>query len=83
MSENETESGFTSSQESDELEDLERLANNIFDKSEKEGYQFHGFYEDQTVRDILGDWTMSLKSLKDSMSLQNAGQFESNWVKKG
>ena len=41
-----------SSQESDELEDLERLANDIFDE---EGYQFHGFYENQTVRDIFGD----------------------------
>ena len=24
-------------------------------ESEEEGYQFHGFYEDQTVRDIFGD----------------------------
>ena len=23
--------------------------------SKVEGYQFHGFYEDQTVRDIFGD----------------------------
>ena len=36
----------------DELEDLERLANDIFDESEA---QFHGFYENQTVRDIFGD----------------------------
>ena len=55
MSVNKTESGSASSQESDELEDLKRLSNDIFDKSEKEGYQLHGFYEDQTVRDISGD----------------------------
>ena len=44
-----------SSQEPDELEDLERLANDIFCESEEEGYQFHGLYEDQTVRRVFGD----------------------------
>ena len=39
-------------QESDELEDLERLANYIFDESED---QFYGFYQDQTIQDIFGD----------------------------
>ena len=38
--------------ESDELEDFERLAKNIFDESED---QFHGFYEDQTVRDTFDE----------------------------
>ena len=33
---------------------LGRLASDIFE-SEKERYQFHGFYEDQTVRDIFGN----------------------------
>ena len=45
-------SGSVVMQESDELEDLERLANDIFDESED---QFHGFYQDQTVQDIFGD----------------------------
>ena len=50
--ENETESGSVVMHASDELEDFERLANDIFDESED---QFHGFYEDQTVRDIFDD----------------------------
>ena len=45
-------SGSVVMQESDELEDLERLANDIFDESED---QFHGFYQDLTVQDIFGD----------------------------
>ena len=49
----------TSGQESDELEDSERLV------------QFDGFYKDQTVYIYLVTRTMSLKPLKDSMSLQN------------
>ena len=57
--------------ESDELEDFKRLANDIFDESED---QFHGFYEPFEI--YLMTRTMSLNSLKDSMSLQNAGNFE-------
>ena len=60
---------------SDELEDLKRLANNIFDENEEEGYQFHGFYGDQTVRDIFGDSDDESEPFEGSMSLQNAGQF--------
>ena len=44
-----------SSQEPAELEDLERLAKDIFCESEEEGYQFHGFYEYETVRGVFGD----------------------------
>ena len=54
-SENETVSVHQSisSAQQDELEDLERLANNIFGQSEDEGCQFHCFYQDQTVQDVL------------------------------
>ena len=49
----------TSGQESEELEDSERLV------------QFDGFYEDQTVYIYLVTRTMSLNPFKDSMSIQN------------
>ena len=41
----------------------------MFDESEEEGYQFHGFYEDQTVRDIFGDSDDESEPLKHSMPL--------------
>ena len=55
--------------ESDESEDFERLANDIFDESED---QFHGFMKTKPFEIYLMTRTMSLNSLKDSMSLQNA-----------
>ena len=63
--------------ESDELEELKGLQTIYLN-------QFHGFYEDQTVRDISGDSDDEDQTVRDisgdsdsegSMSLQNAGQF--------
>ena len=77
LSENETESGSVGSQESDELEDSERLANNIqvFDEVRRKDTSFMAFMKTKLFEIYLVTQIMSLNPLKDLMSLQNAGQF--------
>ena len=52
-------------------------------KVRRKDISFMAFMKTKLFEIYLVTWTMSLNSLKDSMSLQMLGNFESNWVKKG
>ena len=54
-SESDSDSVSVNSAEPEDVDDLEQLANDIFGESEDENYEFHGFYDDDTVRQIFGD----------------------------
>ena len=53
--EDDLDSVSVSSAEPDNLEDVEGLANEVFGESEDKDHEFHGFYNDETVRQIFGD----------------------------
>ena len=81
--EDDLDSVSVSSAEPDNLEDVERLANEIF--GESEDHEFHGFYNDETVREIFGDSDDEAEPFEGfcgvDVHFKMPQNFEENWTK--
>ena len=83
--EDDLDSVSVSSAEPDNLEDVERLANEIFGESEDKDHEFHGFYNDETVRQISGDSDDEAEPFEGfcgvDVRFKMPQNFEENWTK--
>ena len=79
-SESDSDSVSVNSAEPEAVEDLEQLGNDIFGESEDENYEFHGFYNDDTVSQISGDSDDEAENFKGfDVDFTMLDKFEDGW----
>ena len=79
-SESDSDSVSVNSAEPEDVDNLEQLANDIFWESEDKNYEFHGFYDDDTVRQIFGDSDDKAEPFKGfDVRFTMPDKFEDGW----